>query len=67
MSTFEVLGMNCGHCTKTITEAILNADQSAQIETNISSKTVKVSSTLDSNKIKGIITEAGYEVRSITE
>ena len=67
MSIFEVLGMNCGHCTKTITEAVLNADQSAQIETNISSKTVKVSSTLDSNKIKGIITEAGYEVRSITE
>lgn len=67
MSTFQVSGMNCGHCTKTITDAILRTDQAAQIETDIPSKTVKVSSNLDSNKIKDIITEAGYEVTSIVE
>jgi copper chaperone len=67
MSTFTVSGMNCGHCTKTITQAILTSDKTAQIETDIPSKTVKVSSTLDSNKIKDIIIESGYEVTSIKE
>ena len=49
--TLTVNGMNCGHCTQTITKAILAIDQKATVETDIPSKTVKVSSQLENEKI----------------
>ncbi|QWD79372.1 heavy-metal-associated domain-containing protein [Polynucleobacter sp. MWH-Spelu-300-X4] len=62
MPTFSVNGMNCGHCTKTITNAILAVDPSAKVETDIPSKTVKVSSEKSIEILSSTISEAGYEV-----
>ena len=62
MPTFSVNGMNCGHCTKTITNAILAVDPSAKVETDIPSKTVKVSSDKSAEILSSAISEAGYEV-----
>jgi len=62
MPTFSVNGMNCGHCTKTITNAILAIDPAAKVETDIPSKTVKVSSTQSIDNLSSAIAEAGYEV-----
>ena len=62
MPTFSVNGMNCGHCTKTITNAILAVDPSAKVETDIPSKTVKVSSEQSIEVLSSTISEAGYEV-----
>jgi copper chaperone len=65
MPIFNVNGMSCGHCTKTITNAILAIDPSATVETDIPSKTVKVSSNQSPETLSAAITEAGYDVTAI--
>lgn len=65
MPTFSIDGMNCGHCTKAITNAILAIDPAAKVETDIPSKTVKVSSTQSTDNLSSAISEAGYEVTAI--
>ena len=57
--------MNCGHCTQTITKAIMAIDAKATVETDIPSKTVKVSTELDGEKISAAVVDAGYDVLSI--
>jgi copper chaperone len=64
--TLTVNGMNCGHCTQTITKAIMAIDAKATVETDIPSKTVKVSTELDREKISTAVVDAGYDVLSIT-
>ena len=59
MPTFTVNGMNCGHCTKTITNAILQLDPQAQVATDIPQKTVKVQSTKGTDQLKKTIVNAG--------
>lgn len=63
--TLTVKGMNCGHCTKTITNAILAIDLQAVVETDIPSQSVKVSTQLDNQKISAVVVDAGYDVLSI--
>ena len=65
MSTFTVEGMNCGHCTKAITQAIVELDANAQVQTDLSNKTVTVSGTPSNEQISQAITEAGYKVVAV--
>ncbi|MBU3600494.1 heavy-metal-associated domain-containing protein [Polynucleobacter sp. 30F-ANTBAC] len=71
MPIFTVNGMNCGHCTKTITEALLEIDPSLHVETDIPNKTVTVTPansvnvSADMDTLKNTITEAGYEVTAV--
>jgi copper chaperone len=65
MSTFTVEGMNCGHCTKAITQAIIELDANAQVQTDLSNKTVTVSGTPSNEQISQAITEAGYKVVAV--
>ena len=67
MPTFTVNGMNCGHCTKTITNAILQLDPQAQVATDIPQKTVKVESTVNTDQLKETIVDAGYDVTAVAE
>jgi copper chaperone len=64
--TLTVNGMNCGHCTQTITKAILAVDPKATVETDIPSKTVKVSSHIDSATISATVNDAGYDVIAVS-
>lgn len=65
MSTFTVEGMNCGHCTKAITQAIVELDANAQVQTDLTNKTVTVSGTPSNEQISQAITEAGYKVVAV--
>ena len=67
MPTFTVDGMNCGHCTKTITTAILKLDPQAQVVTDIPQKTVKIQSTKGADQLKETIVDAGYDVTAVAE
>ncbi len=67
MPTFTVNGMNCGHCTKTISNAILQLDPQAQIATDIPQKTVKVESSIGTDQLKETIIDAGYDVIEVAE
>jgi copper chaperone len=68
MPTFSVNGMNCGHCTQTITKAILDVYPELTIETDIPNKKVTVGAVDDIDgveKVKAIIIEAGYDVTAV--
>ncbi len=60
MSVFKVTGMTCGHCTKAIEEAILAADEGADVECDLEAGTVEVDSTLDDSALAAVIGKAGY-------
>lgn len=65
--------MNCGHCTKTITEALLGVDPTLIVKTDIEHKTVTVlmsnelagKDDMNAESIKNVIVDAGYEVTAV--
>jgi copper chaperone CopZ len=73
MPTFTVNGMNCGHCTKTITEALLGIEPTLIVKTDIEHKTVTVlmsnelagKDDINTESIKNVIVDAGYEVTAV--
>lgn len=62
---FTVKGMNCGHCTQTITKAILGIDPAARIDTDIPKQTVTVTSSLDRKQLSETIVDAGYDIVAV--
>lgn len=66
MYEFKVQGMTCGHCTQTITKAVLRADPHAKVAADIKSQTVRVESAHDRSELARLIDEAGYAVHSIS-
>lgn len=59
MPTFKVPDMTCGHCVKSITEAIKEAVPQAEVSCDLGTKLVTVSGA-DTDKIQQLIKEAGY-------
>jgi copper chaperone len=62
---FTVKGMNCGHCTQTITKAILGIDPAAKIDTDIPKQTVTVTSSLDREQLSETIVDAGFDIVTV--
>ena len=62
---FTVKGMSCGHCTQTITKAILGLDPAAKIDTDIPKQTVTVISSLNREQLSEAITDAGYDIVAV--
>lgn len=60
MSIFNVPDMTCGHCVKSITEAIKEAAPSVEVECDLSTKLVTVTGDHDAAKIQEVVKEAGY-------
>jgi Cu+-exporting ATPase len=65
MYHYRVEDMTCGHCTSTITKAILATDKQAKVEIDLATKSVKVESTEDFEVIREAIVEAGYSAAFI--
>jgi len=62
MLTFKVEDMTCGHCVGVITKAIKAEDESAKVEIDLLTKTVKIESRESAENFVSVITEAGYTV-----
>jgi len=62
---FTIKGMNCGHCTQTITKAIIGLDPQAKVDTDIPKQTVTVISGLDRKQLSGAIADAGYDILAV--
>jgi copper chaperone len=58
---FNVPDMSCGHCTSTIEKAIKAADASAQVDCDISTRTVSVSGILSQENLTALLKEVGYD------
>ena len=63
MLTLQIENMTCGHCVKAITNAILEADQNAQVDVILDQKQVNVESKLEANQIISLLEDEGYSTR----
>ncbi|ARP95400.1 heavy-metal-associated domain-containing protein [Bordetella genomosp. 13] len=55
--------MTCGHCVKTITEAVRAAAPEAQVQADVATHQVRVSGTQRGEAVRAAIREAGYDVQ----
>ncbi|MEB5528059.1 copper chaperone [Vibrio cholerae] len=62
---FHIADMTCGHCVSMVTKAILTADGDAKIQTNLTDKTLQLSTELSSAEVMEVLTEAGYPATEV--
>ena len=61
MIAFEVNDMSCGHCVKTITDALKAADSGAEVHIDLARHRVEIEpGSADAAALAGVIREAGY-------
>jgi copper chaperone len=60
--TFSVTGMTCGHCEKSVVQAVKLLDPQAQVVADRASNTVQVQSTQPRDALAAAIAEEGYAV-----
>lgn len=60
--TFEVTGMTCGHCEKTVTKALKEVDPQAVVTIDRSQNKVEVQSDQAREALAKAIAEEGYSV-----
>ncbi len=63
MIRFEIPGMTCGGCARSVTTAIQGIDARATVKTDIAGRQVSVESSVDSASLIAAIQAAGYEAR----
>jgi copper chaperone len=57
---FNIPAMSCGHCVRTITEAVKALDPAAQVEVDLASKNVVVQSSQERQAVAAALADAGY-------
>ena len=60
---FEVQGMTCGHCEKSVTQAVQRLDPQAAVQIGRTQNRVVVDSSVDKAVLAAAIQEEGYAVR----
>lgn len=58
--TYTVLGMTCGGCAKSVTNAILDAAPGAEVNVDLNAKAVTVKGATDIT-VKQAVEDAGFE------
>lgn len=60
--TFNVQGMTCGHCERTVTQAVKSVDPAAEVKIDRTTGKVDVKSDQPHEAIARAIAEEGYAV-----
>ncbi|WP_095109497.1 heavy-metal-associated domain-containing protein [Pseudomonas sp. Irchel 3E20] len=63
MQVFNVQGMSCGHCVKSVTQAIQAKDPAASVNVNLAAKEVGVESRLSADEVISLISAEGYPAK----
>lgn len=58
----KVPSMACGACAETITKAVTQLDPAAKVEADPKTKWVKIDTQQPEEKVKAVITAAGYPI-----
>lgn len=58
--SFHIPDMTCGHCVRTITEAINAQYPAAKVEAQVDTHTLTVSGVADETAVANLIKEEGY-------
>lgn len=64
MQIFTVSGMSCGHCVRSITQAIRALDAAAEVQVDLGASEVRVASRLDAEQLQQAIRAQGYSAQS---
>lgn len=65
MMNFEISGMTCGGCSRSIAAAIHAIDAKAKVEADVPSRRVSVETNAKENALLEAIRDAGYEAKLI--
>lgn len=60
MLTFHLPDMTCGHCVRTVTQAVQAADATARVQADVPNHQVHVETTLPRAAVVAALAEAGY-------
>jgi copper chaperone len=60
MIEFKVPAISCGHCVRSVNEAVHEIDPQAKVDVDLESKQVQVESTAGRAALAAALTEAGY-------
>lgn len=60
--TFEVQGMTCQHCVRSVTRAVTGLDEQARVEVDLDVGRVKIDSSLPRDRLAQAIRDEGYTV-----
>ena len=52
--------MSCGHCEKTVRETIADLDPEAMVDVDLTTRTVRVESAVDRDRIADALKARGY-------
>ncbi|MBI6565562.1 heavy-metal-associated domain-containing protein [Pseudomonas synxantha] len=63
MQIFNVEGMTCGHCVRSVTQAVQSQDPAASVKVDLAAKEVGVESRLSAEEVISLITEEGYTAK----
>jgi copper chaperone len=64
MYEFTVEKMSCGHCIKTVTQAVRGCDINADVNVDLATKRVGVKSTAAEADLRTALAKAGYPARA---
>lgn len=60
MQRFDIPDMTCGHCVRTITQAVRSIDPGAQVQADLATHSVGVTSSASASSLSAAIAAAGY-------
>jgi copper chaperone len=66
MIRLSIPDMSCGHCEKTIREAVKEVDRDAQVTVDLNSRTVDIETARPRDDVSGAIAKAGYANSPLT-
>lgn len=61
MTTFIVSEMTCGHCVKSITQAIQEQDANAELNFDLATKKVSISTTVSDDDLINLLDDVGFK------
>ncbi len=65
MTKFSIPDMTCGHCKKTVEEAIHQLDTEARIEIDLDKHVASVASSIGAAQLISALDDAGYPAQQI--
>lgn len=60
MHLFDIPRMTCGHCVKTVTQAVQSVDPAAQVRADLATHSIAVTSEASTARLAAAIAAAGY-------
>ncbi len=64
-TTYDVQGMTCGHCVRSVTEEISALDGVESVDVDLEKGTAVVAGDAQPDAVKAAVKEAGYEITRV--